>query len=232
MSDRQALSLSGVGVVYGSGPAAVRALDGVDLDVRRGEVLALMGPSGSGKTTILMVMGCLLRPTRGEVRVLGRDTAVLGQAKLAQLRLAHIGFVFQAYHLFPALSAGETLRLALELKGWPRDRASAEVPRLLAQVGLADKMNARPAQLSGGQQQRVAIARALAGAPEIILGDEPTGALDSTNGRAVMELLRDLAHEHGRAVVVVTHDTRLGELADRIALIEDGRIRAEPDIPS
>jgi putative ABC transport system ATP-binding protein len=232
MSDRHALSLSGVCVVYGSGPAAVRALDGVDLDVRRGEVLALMGPSGSGKTTLLMVMGCLLRPTRGEVRVLGRGIAALGQAKLAQLRLAHIGFVFQAYHLFPALSAGETLRLALELKGWDRNRASAEVLRLLAQVGLADKMNARPAQLSGGQQQRVAIARALAGAPEIILGDEPTGALDSTNGRAVMELLRDLAHQHGRAVVVVTHDTRLGELADRIALIEDGRIRSEPDVPS
>lgn len=222
---QEALAVSELSLVYGAGATAVRALDGINLAVHRGEVLALMGPSGSGKTTLLMVMSCLLRPTHGQVRVLGHEVGGLNQAQRSRIRLAHIGFVFQAYNLFPALTAGETIRLALELKGWRRARTGAEALRLLAQVGLAGKVNAWPGQLSGGQKQRVAIARALAGEPDIILGDEPTGALDSVNGRAVMELLRDLAHTHGRAVVVVTHDPRLGKLADRIALIEDGRIR-------
>ncbi len=225
MDDRRpALVVEGVSLVYGSGAVAVQALERVDLAVRRGEMLALMGPSGSGKTTLLMIMGCLLRPTAGSVRLLGRETSPLDQAGMARLRLAHVGFIFQSYNLFPALSAVETLRMTLRLKGWPADRAREEAPRLLAQVDLADKLHSMPAQLSGGQKQRVAIARALAGDPEIILGDEPTAALDWRTGRGIMELLRRLAHSHARSVVVVTHDPRVAELADRIVTIADGRI--------
>jgi len=221
-----ALDLKTVSLIYGSGDNAVRAVDGVDIAIRKGEMTAVMGPSGSGKTSVLMMMGCLLRPSEGEVNLLGKAIHGLSQNEMARLRLAHIGFIYQAYNLFPALSALETVRLALDLKGWEPSRARAEAPRLLAAVGLEDRMHNRPGQLSGGQKQRVAIARALAGHPEIILGDEPTAALDSRTGRAVVELLRDLAHDQGRAVVLVTHDPRVGELADRVISIVDGRIQS------
>ncbi len=233
MDDRgHAVTVEGVSLVYGSGAVAVQALDRVDLAVRRGEMLALMGPSGSGKTTLLMIMGCLLRPTSGLVRLLGHSISDFDQAGMARLRLAHVGFIFQSYNLFPALSAVETLRMTLQLKGWPAERARAEAPRLLAQVGLADKLDSMPAQLSGGQKQRVAIARALAGDPEIILGDEPTAALDWRTGRGIMELLHDLARKRDRSVVVVTHDPRVAELADRIVTIADGRIAPKEEVPS
>jgi putative ABC transport system ATP-binding protein len=223
----EAVQVDKVRLVYGAGATAVLALDAVDLAVRRGEMLALMGPSGSGKTTLLMVMGCLLRPTAGSVRILGQEIAGLSQAAMARLRLAHVGFVFQAYNLFPALTAVETIRLALELKGWPGDRARAEAPRLLAQVGLTDKADCVPGQLSGGQKQRVAIARALAGSPELILGDEPTAALDWGTGRGIIELMRQLTRDEACAVVVVTHDPRVAELADRVVMLEDGRASGE-----
>ncbi|HVI51063.1 MAG TPA: ABC transporter ATP-binding protein [Candidatus Sulfotelmatobacter sp.] len=225
MSDL-ALDLRKVSLVYGGGDNAVRAVDGVDIAIRKGEMTAVMGPSGSGKTSVLMMMGCLLHPTEGTIGLLGRSVCGLDQNAMARLRLAHIGFIYQSYNLFPALSALETVRLALDLKGWAQADARAEAPRLLASVGLADRMNNRPGQLSGGQKQRVAIARALAGNPEIILGDEPTAALDSHTGRAVVELLRDLARREGRAVVVVTHDSRVGEVADRVISIVDGRIQS------
>lgn len=227
MSGPLALQLDAVSLVYGSGEAAVRAVDRVSLDIAKGEMTALMGPSGSGKTTLLMMMGCLLHPSEGRVRLLGQEVQGLDQNGMAQKRLDHIGFIYQSYNLFPALSALETVRLALDLKGWEPERARREAPRLLASVGLEDRMHNRPGQLSGGQKQRVAIARALAGEPEIILGDEPTAALDSKTGRAVVELLKDLAHREGRAVVVVTHDPRVGEVADRVVTIADGRLQTD-----
>ena len=215
-----ALEVIGLSVVYGSGPTAVQAVNGVDLAVQPGEILALMGPSGSGKTTLLMVMGCLLHASAGTVRVEGRDIDTLDTAELARLRLARMGFIFQSYNLFPALTALENVQLALELKG----RDLAEGVELLERVGLGERLRNYPKQLSGGEKQRVAIARALAGHPAILLADEPTAALDSTNGRAVVKLLGDLAHDLGRAAVIVTHDPRVGELSDRVIHFEDGRI--------
>jgi putative ABC transport system ATP-binding protein len=213
---------------YAEGAAVVQALNGVDFDVRSGEMVMLMGPSGSGKTTLLSVMGCILRATSGLVEVQGRDVTHLTERELPRLRLEHIGFIFQGFNLFPTLTAAENVGLALDLKGVRASDARRRAQDLLAQVGLADKVNSFPADLSGGQKQRVAIARALAGEPGIVLADEPTAALDSTTGRTVMRLLRELAHERGRAVVLVTHDNRILEFADRIAHIEDGRIVAHP----
>lgn len=220
MMTQPALAARDVGFVYGSGPTAVHALDSVNLCVPPGEMLALMGPSGSGKTTLLMVLGCLLHPSSGEVEIEGQSLAGRNEHQLAALRLARMGFIFQHYNLFPALTALENVQVALELKG----RQLAEGEELLRRVGLGERLRNFPAQLSGGEKQRVAIARALAGNPPILLADEPTAALDSTNGRAVVELLGELARNQGRAVVVVTHDPRVAELADRTARIEDGRL--------
>jgi putative ABC transport system ATP-binding protein len=210
---------------YSSGNAAARALDGVDLDVRSGELMLLMGPSGSGKTTLVSIMGAILRPTSGSVKIQGEEIATLPEKQLPRVRLAHIGFVFQGFNLFPTLTAGENVELALDLKGIRGSKAHARAKDLLAQVGLSDKIRAYPADLSGGQKQRVAIARALAGDPAIVLADEPTAALDSHSGRTVMEMLSSLAGERNRAVVIVTHDNRILEYADRIVHIEDGRIK-------
>ena len=209
-----------VSVIYGQGETAVRALDEVDIRVDPGEMLALMGPSGSGKTTLLMLLGGLLRPTAGEVRVRGQPLSGLSEPERSRLRLALMGFVFQSYNLFPALTALENVQLALELKGRPLGEAAT----LLGQVGLATRLRGYPAQLSGGEKQRVAIARALAGDPGILLADEPTAALDTMHGMAVVELLRRIAHDQGRAVVMVTHDPRVSQMADRLVTIADGRI--------
>jgi putative ABC transport system ATP-binding protein len=219
-----AIQIEALSVTYGSGPTAVLALDQVSLTVRRGEMLALMGPSGSGKTTLLMVMGCLLRPSAGRAALLGRELGAMSQAQMAAARLAGVGFVFQSYNLFPALTALETVAMTLQLKGWTAALAQAEALRLLGLLGLSDRLHNRPGQLSGGQKQRVAIARALAGNPAVLLADEPTAALDSKTGRAIVDTLHGLARQDGRAVVVVTHDPRVGEIADRIVTIEDGRI--------
>lgn len=209
-----------VSLTYGEGETAVHALDQVDLRVDGGEMLALMGPSGSGKTTLLLVLGGLLHPSAGSVRVAGQDLGALSERERALLRLRLMGFVFQSYNLFPALTALENVQLALELKGRPLGEAQT----LLHQVGLGGRLKGFPAQLSGGEKQRVAIARALAGGPGVVLADEPTAALDSTHGLAVVQLLRQIAHEQQRAVVVVTHDPRVGEVADRVVTIRDGRI--------
>ncbi len=220
----RAVAVRGVTKTFGEGAAAVRALEGVELDVHRGELMLLMGPSGSGKTTLLSIMGCILRPSAGSVQIRGFEVTDLDERDLPWVRLKHIGFVFQGFNLFPTLTALENVELALDLRGvrgWPARRRAGE---LLEQVGLADKGQAYPADLSGGQKQRVAIARALAGEPEIILADEPTGALDSQSGRLVIDLLRELAHARGRAVTVVTHDSRILEFADRILQLEDGKI--------
>lgn len=209
---------------YEEGATGTLALRGVDLDVHAGELLMLMGPSGSGKTTLLSIMGCILTASSGSVRIADREVVGLSEKQLPALRLEHIGFVFQGFNLFPTLTAGENVELMLDLKGVSTTNAKKRAQGLLDQVGLGEKYSAFPADLSGGQKQRVAIARALAGDPGIILADEPTAALDSHTGRNVMEMMSDLAHKRDRAVVIVTHDSRVLNFADRIVRIEDGAI--------
>ena len=214
---------------YEQGAAGTLALRGVDLDVNAGELLMLIGPSGSGKTTLLSIMGCILTATTGSVRVAGREVVGLDEKDLPAVRLEHIGFVFQGFNLFPTLTAGENVELMLDLKRVPPAKAKKRAQELLDQVGLGAKYDSFPADLSGGQKQRIAIARALAGDPGIILADEPTAALDSHTGRTVMEMMSDLAHKRDRAVVIVTHDSRVLRFADRIVRIEDGAIAAQDD---
>jgi putative ABC transport system ATP-binding protein len=226
---RDAISVRDVTKTYAEGRTAFRALDRVDLDVESGELVLLMGPSGSGKTTLLSIIGCILRPTSGVVRILGREVSSLSERELPSVRLEHVGFVFQGFNLFQALTVSQNVELALHLKGMSRREARRRAAELLDQVGLAAKRDAYPADLSGGQKQRVAIARALAGRPSIILADEPTAALDSKSGLTLMRLLQDLAHQRGRTVVLVTHDSRIVEFADRVVRIEDGRIVGRPD---
>jgi putative ABC transport system ATP-binding protein len=209
---------------YVEGNAGTLALRGVDLDVHAGELLMLMGPSGSGKTTLLSIMGCILTASSGSVRIAGKEITQLKQKQLPAIRLEHIGFVFQGFNLFPTLTAGENVELMLDLKGATAASAKKRAAELLDQVGLSSKYASFPSDLSGGQKQRVAIARALAGDPGIILADEPTAALDSHTGKNVMEMMSGLAHKRGRAVVIVTHDSRVGTFADRIVKIEDGAI--------
>ncbi len=226
---RTAIRVRGLSKIYGKGETATHALKGVDLDVNAGEVLLLMGPSGSGKTTLLSIMGCILAPTAGSVRIGadGEEIVGLPEKELPRVRLKHFGFVFQGFNLFPALTAGENVEVALDLKGIRGRDASRRARAALESVGLSEKSKAHPADLSGGQKQRVAIARALVGDPEIILADEPTAALDSASGQLVMGMLTTLAREENRAVVIVTHDDRVFKYADRIVHIEDGRIHEE-----
>ena len=224
------ISIRDVTKFYGEGATAFRALDSVSLEVERGEVMLLMGPSGSGKTTLISILGCILRATSGSVKILGEEVTRLSEKQLPRIRLQNIGFIFQGFNLFPTLTAGENVELALDLKGQRGPAATAQAAAYLEQVGLGKKYKSFPADLSGGEKQRVAIARALATEPQVILADEPTAALDSQSGRLVMEMVRDLAHRHGRAVVVVTHDSRVLEYGDRVVHIEDGRISSDaPD---
>jgi len=208
----------------GKGAAEVHALRGVSLALHRGELTLLMGPSGSGKTTLLSVLGCLLTPGAGSVKILGRSVAHAQPEELAKIRRDHLGFVFQSYRLFPTLTALDNVRLALDVRGEPAQPAIAKAMNLLETVGLAHKAGAFPSELSGGEQQRVAVARAIVGDAAIILADEPTGALDSENGHAVMTILARIAKDFGRGVLVVTHDPRNFSFADRIIHMEDGRI--------
>jgi putative ABC transport system ATP-binding protein len=209
---------------YAGGSTGVAALRGVDLDVNAGELVMLVGPSGSGKTTLLSIMGCILTATSGSVRIAGKEVTRLNEQRLPPIRLEHIGFVFQGFNLFPTLTAGENVELMLDLKGVPAARARKRAEELMEQFGLGEKYESFPTDLSGGQKQRVAIARAWAGDPDIILADEPTAALDSQTGRHVMQMMSELAHKRGRAVVIVTHDSRVLDFADRTVKIEDGLI--------
>jgi len=211
-------------MTYGEGPAAVAALNGVSLEVARGEVLLIMGPSGSGKTTLLQILGALLRPTSGTVWVEGRSVGDSSHNALSRLRRDYFGFIFQAYNLIPTLTAWENVAIACDLKGVYGRPAERRSRALLDELGLGHRADAFPAQLSGGQKQRVAIARALAFDPAAILADEPTAALDSGTGRQIVDLLHGLADRQGRAVVIVTHDERLIRPGDRVAAIEDGQI--------
>lgn len=225
-----AIAARGVTKTYGEGSTAVTALHAVDLTVRRGEVLVMMGPSGSGKTTLLSILGGVLRASGGSVLVNGEQIVGLPERDLPRIRLTHIGFVFQGFNLFPALTAAENVALALDLRGRRGRQAHADACDALQSVALLDKANSYPADLSGGQKQRVAIARALVGDPSIVLADEPTAALDSQSGKTVLDLLRGLAHDRGRAVVMVTHDVRAEAYADRVVHIADGRIHTASEL--
>lgn len=211
--------------VYGEGPGRVEAVRGACIAVRSGEIAAIMGPSGSGKTTLLSLLGAMLSPTRGEIVLEGQTLSGLGPRDLSELRRGKIGFVFQAFNLFPALTARQNVEAGLWLRGLGLEASRAEALRALDAVGLADRADFLPADLSGGQKQRVSIARALAGSPRVVLADEPTAALDATSGRAVMELLTRRARQAGAAVLVVTHDPRVEEFMDRVFLMEDGNLK-------
>ena len=213
---------------YGSGATAVNALRGVDLDVRAGEVVMLMGPSGCGKTTLLSVIGGLLKADKGSCTILGQTIGDLSPTARAALRSQAIGFVFQAFNLIPALTVLENVSVPLILKRQDRAGAEARARVAIDTVGLSDRAESLPGQLSGGQRQRVAIARAIVHEPAIILCDEPTSALDQRTGRAVMEVLFAAARTQGAALIIVTHDSRITQFADRILEMEDGAIVREP----
>ncbi|BCB74963.1 ABC transporter ATP-binding protein [Phytohabitans flavus] len=225
------LELRKVAKVYGSGPSAVHALHAADLRVDAGELVAVMGPSGSGKSTLLTIAGTLEEPSEGEVLIGGVGAAGLSANARAQLRRRSIGFVFQDFNLLPGLSATENVALPLELDGVGRRAAHAHAVRTLDDLGLADRAGHFPDDLSGGERQRVAIARAVVGDRQLLLADEPTGALDSMNGEAVMRILR-AACKRGIAGVVVTHDAQLASWADRVIFIRDGRVVDETAPPS
>ena len=210
--------------VYREGKMEVVAVDSVSLTLRAGEMVAVLGPSGSGKTTLLSMMGFLVTPTAGTLTLLGERVDTGREAALPQLRREHIGFIFQTFNLLESLTAVDNVLVAFRLKGQTGRRARREAESLLERVGLAHRMRFLPRDLSGGEKQRVGIARALAGSPTLILADEPTANLDSKTGHGVVELLREMANEGRRAVVIVTHDTRNLHILDRIIRLEDGRL--------
>jgi putative ABC transport system ATP-binding protein len=214
----------GVTKEFGSGDTKTVALAGVDLEVYYGETTLLVGPSGCGKTTLISIIAGLLYPTGGEISVLGHDLVRLRNSKLVNFRAKNIGFVFQQYNLLPALTAAENAAVPLVISGEYRGRAVGAAKEILAEVGLEPRMNAFPTQLSGGQQQRVAIARALIHQPRLLVCDEPTAALDAHSGQTVMQLLKRVAVQPDRAVIIVTHDSRVYRFGDRIVSMSDGRI--------
>ncbi|HEV3449090.1 MAG TPA: ABC transporter ATP-binding protein [Gemmataceae bacterium] len=209
---------------FGQGEARVQALRGVDLEVRPGEMTLLVGPSGCGKTTLISIIAGLLDVTDGEIAVLGEDLRQLRGRRLVRFRGDNIGFVFQQYNLLPALTAAENAAVPLLIAGVPRHEAVRRARLVLGAMDLEARANALPSQLSGGQQQRVAIARALVHEPRLLVCDEPTAALDANSGRNVMELLRRVAVEPDRAVIVVTHDSRVFDFGDRIVYMSDGKV--------
>src|SRR4051794_25099199 len=216
------LALRGVTKVHGKGEGAVVALDDISVALPKGSFTTIMGPSGSGKSTFLHVAAGLDRPDRGAVTLGDTDLTKLSERRLTILRRERIGFVFQAFNLMPSLTVAQNIGLPVRLDG--RRPKRSDVREAAERVGLADRLRHRPGQLSGGQQQRVAIARALIARPEIVFADEPTGALDTKNGRAVLDLLRSLVDHDGRTVVMVTHDPKAAAFADRVIFLADGRI--------
>ncbi|GAA6616078.1 ABC transporter ATP-binding protein [Scytonema sp. NUACC26] len=200
-------------------------LKGINWEIKKGDIEILMGPSGSGKTTLLSILAGLLTPTSGKVYLLGQEITRMSRNQLSRFRRENIGFIFQDFNLFPALTAIENVEAALNVKGFRGQQARKQAQSMLELVGLGDKAKQLPRDLSGGQKQRVAIARALTGHPQLIMADEPTAALDSHSGHVVMELLRGLAKEQGCTVLIVTHDPRILDLADGIAHIEDGYLK-------
>src|SRR4051812_26202904 len=211
--------------VYGEGETAVEALRGVSLDVRSGELVAVMGPSGSGKSTLMHILAGLDKPSTGTVAIAGTEITTLADAKLTRLRRAHIGFVFQFFNLLPMLSAEDNVVLPLSIAGETPDQSWLD--DLLEQTGLSDRRTHRPSELSGGQQQRVALARALVTRPTILFADEPTGNLDSKTGGEILELLRRSVDAYGQTTVMVTHEPRAAAIADRVLFLADGLIVKE-----
>lgn len=224
---RQALSVHGLTKVYGEGGLRVTAVQDVTFQIDEGEIVLIMGPSGSGKTTLLLMLGAMLRPSSGRVVIGGTDVGNTPERRLPALRASHLGFVFQDFNLLSALSALENVEIACNLAGVKGEPAAARACYLLDRVGLWRRMNARPDQLSGGEKQRVAVARALANDPPLLLADEPTANLDSSNGREIGELLRRLSDEDGRTSLIVTHDDRLTAIADRVLWLQDGQLSAK-----
>jgi putative ABC transport system ATP-binding protein len=212
--------------VYGAGDAAVTALGGVDFEARGGEVVVVMGPSGAGKTTFLTIAGALLRPTSGTVEIAGADVTKLQEKDLPAVRRKNVGFIFQSFNLLESLTALENVRLVMDEEDNNARRANARARELLNMLGLNHRLKSVPKNLSGGEKQRVAIARALANNPDLLLADEPTANLDYKRGQEVMELLRQIAVELEKAVVIVSHDHRVREVAHRALWLQDGRFRA------
>ncbi len=218
------MSLAGIRRSYRIGPVTTEILKGVDLEVNEGDFVSIMGPSGSGKTTLMNIIGLLDRPSSGSHVLDGREVSDLGDDALAGLRNRRIGFVFQAFHLLPRLTALENVCMPLLYRGTRRARALREAEALLEKVGMKERMRHRPDQLSGGQKQRVAIARALVGVPSLLLADEPTGALDADTAREVMALLRQLNEERGLTVLTITHDPDVARQCTRQARLHEGRL--------
>ncbi len=231
VSDRQTdgrklLEVRNVTKVYGSGRTSVKAVDNVSFSIDRGELVLLMGPSGSGKTTLLTLIGGLLRPTSGSIKIDGIEITKLSPKELARLRLEKIGFIFQHFNLLTSLTALENVMVPLIIKGVKESEAREKAANLLKNFGLGDRMHHKPEDLSGGEQQRVAIARAVITDPDIIIADEPTANLDSEKGREVMELIRKMV-ERGKAAIIASHDPRVEKFADRILRMEDGRLKSD-----
>lgn len=210
---------------YGSGETAVQAVKGVSLEVSPGEIVLIMGPSGSGKTTLLSMLGALLRPTEGRIELDGLVLSELSEDRLPDIRLRHFGFVFQDFNLLSALSALDNVAIVAELAGLGRRAARARARALLEELGLGARLHFLPEQLSGGEKQRVAIARALVNEPALLLADEPTANLDSHHGHETMRLLRRIAKEQGKSVLIVSHDARIQDIADRVLWLEDGEFK-------
>ena len=221
----KAIVAKGVEMEFKSQKRCFQILKGIDLAIPKGNIQLLMGPSGSGKTTLLSILDGLMTPTRGKVRLLGEDITNMSRQKLTKFRQQNIGFIFQNFNLFPALTASENIEVALNIQGINRKTAKYQSQVLLEQVGLENQSEQKPSDLSGGQKQRVAIARALAGSPQLIMADEPTAALDSKSGHSVIQLLRSLAKEQGCTVLMVTHDPRIIDVADSVTYLEDGVLK-------
>ena len=223
------VSARGLSRTYGSGDAAVEALRDVDLDVPKGQFLAIMGPSGSGKSTLMHILAGLDPPTSGRCKIDGTEITGLNDKDLTLLRRSKVGFIFQFFNLLPMLTAAENIELPLRLAGKPPDATWRD--DLIRAIGLEDRLSHRPSELSGGQQQRVAVARALLSRPAVIFGDEPTGNLDSKTSAELLQLLRRSVDEYGQTIVMVTHDARAAALADRVVFLADGKIvRDEPHL--
>ncbi|MEZ8295972.1 ABC transporter ATP-binding protein [Vibrio splendidus] len=226
MFNKFLVELSNIGKHYSNGDTEIRALDGVDLSIEKGEFLSILGPSGSGKSTLMNMLGCLDKPTEGEYQLDGKNVAALSANELAGIRNQKIGFVFQSFNLLEYASALDNVALPLVYSGIKAKERRKRAAVLLEQVGLGDRLDHKPNQLSGGQKQRVAIARALVNDPQIILADEPTGALDSKSGAEIEALFNQL-HAEGRTLIIVTHDNSLAERTKRIVTIKDGKVLSD-----
>ncbi len=213
--------------VFGSGHTAVRAVDGISLKVEAGDIILIMGPSGSGKTTLISMLGSLMRPTSGTVLLDGKDLLRISDNKLARLRLHHLGFMFQSFNLLSSLTALQNAAVPQITASMPKKQSYARAKELLEKLNLGERLNNLPRDLSGGEKQRVAVARALINQPQLILADEPTANLDSQTGHEVMQLLCNTACSEGRAIIIVSHDSRLRDVAKRVITIEDGRLVKE-----